>query len=328
MAYWDEERGTWVTEPGPEPRPGAEPRFSGGQPPPMPSVPPARPAAPPSRPPGRSAEPAAPEQPAETPAGRGEHPVEPPAGPSAQPPPVGPSVELGEPEPVGARPARGRRAPVVAGVIVLAVLLAVGGAVWLARATGSEEDERDDARPPRPSTTSPSPSNPSDPAPSTTPPTSSPPPSGASAPLPEGWEWFRDVRFDVAAPETWQLRRDGFSTFIGTPGERSRIQVFTLGWDSPQESMDEARAIAERFEGYERDESGLVTPSRADSVLHAYRYEHDEFGPRISFDERFTADNGAPYSLVTSGPVGESTEIAWVHRFAMETFRVHPPSFG
>ncbi|MCZ7416796.1 MULTISPECIES: hypothetical protein [unclassified Streptomyces] len=282
----------------------------------MPSAPPA---VPPSRQPGRPAEPAAPEQRSEAPTARDERSVQPPDGP-----PVG----LGEAEAVGSRPARGRRAPVVAGVVVLAVLLAVGAAVWLALATGGEENERDDARPPRPSTNSPSPSDSFDPDPPTTPPASSPPPSEASAPLPEGWEWFRDVRFDVAAPEAWRLRRNGVSTFIGTPGERRRIQVFTLGRDAPQDSMDQARAIAERFEGYERDESGLVTPSRADSVLHAYRYEHEEFGPRISFDERFTADNGVPYSLVTSGPVGDRIEVAWVHRFAMETFRVHPPSFG
>ncbi|GAA4675806.1 hypothetical protein GCM10023347_32830 [Streptomyces chumphonensis] len=311
MTYWDEERAEWVA--GPPAGPPAAP----------PAVPPAvplPPAAPPT--PGPPGVPPAP------PGGTTAWPTAPAEPPGGLPTPPEDAVTPAD-APVGP-PRRPHRTALLVGAAVTAVLLTGGGALLLA--LGGDDG---DAGPGAPSAASPTGSTAVDPGPGPdggpTPTSPSdtagpdPSPSGPSVEpgvLPDGFALVDSAPYTVAAPTGWTAWESGVSTFIGVPDESTLLQIFPLEESTSAESMDLARAEALTLPDYAPDGSGLVTPSRADSVLHAYTYENADFGSRLVVDERFTADDGRLYCLLTYGPAADATAVADVHRTALATFTV------
>ncbi|WP_340558432.1 hypothetical protein [Streptomyces sp. GSL17-111] len=332
MTYWDEERAEWVAEPTAAPPvvPPAVPPPPHAPPPhaPPPGVPPAPPGAPPT--PDRPGVPPAP------PGGTTAWPTAPADPPGGLPTPPEDAVTP-EDAPVGP-PRRPHRTALLVGAAVTAVLLTGGGALLLVL-SGDDGDGGPDA----PSAASPTGSTAVDPAagpdggPTPAPPSGtagpypspsyspSASPSGPSAEpgvLPDGFALVESDPYTVAAPADWTAWESGVSTFVGVPDESTLLQIFPLEESTSAESMELARAEAVRLPDYAPDGSGLFTPSRADSVLHAYTYENADFGSRLVVDERFTADDGRLYCLLTYGPEADATAVADVHRTALATFTV------
>ncbi|WP_431782762.1 hypothetical protein [Streptomyces chumphonensis] len=305
MTSWDEERAEWVA--GPPAEPPVVPPPPTAPPPGAPSVPPHRP----PDPPGWTT--AWPTAPAEPPGGL---PTPPEDAATPADAPVGP-------------PRRPHRTALLVGAAVTAVLLTGGGALLLALGAddGDGGPEASAASPSPPTPTSPSGSAGPDPSPSL--PSASPSvPSAEPGLLPEGFALVDSAPYTVAAPEGWTAWESGVSTFVGVPDESTLLQIFPLEESTSAESMDLARAEAVQLPDYAPDGSGLFTPTRADSVLHAYTYENADFGSRLVVDERFTADDGRLYCLLTYGPAADATAVADVHRTALATFTVTAPGAG
>jgi hypothetical protein len=152
----------------------------------------------------------------------------------------------------------------------------------------------------------------------------SPPASAYASPSPGYSRAVDALGYTVDVPDGWVRsvdRRSGKPSVVhySAPGGSAELELFEIIEITPADSLDQAEndpsfGFLAKLAGYEV----IDRRTGADWAELTYRYDDEQDGPTQVVDHRFTAPDGTPYAIRSSGV--EGTDVTTPFQMALGSF--------